>query len=83
MQESRLGLIRDDEDFPKGLKLVSESKVERVQDRYEILTAKRRLNVYQANRKVSIWQRQRGRRWMSFSKPRTMGWHFAISSRKA
>jgi len=52
LPESRLGLIRDDADFSKGLKLVSESRTERVRDKYEILTAKRRVNDYRANRKV-------------------------------
>lgn len=52
LRESRLGLIRDDEDFSKGLTLTDESKVEPIEDRYEILTAKRRFNTYLANRKV-------------------------------
>lgn len=52
LRESRLGLVRDDADFSTGLKLLSESAVEPVVDRYEILTAKRRLNTYRANRKV-------------------------------
>lgn len=52
LRPSRLGLVRDDADFSKGLRLVSASPVERVRDRYEILTAKRRLNDYRANRRV-------------------------------
>ncbi len=52
MEESRLGLVRDDADFSTGLRLRSVSRVTRVEDRYEILTAKRRNNVYQANRRV-------------------------------
>jgi hypothetical protein len=52
LQESRLGLVRDDSDFSKGLKLAVESKTEAVKDHYEILTAKRRVNDYRANRKV-------------------------------
>lgn len=52
LAESRLGLRRDDEDFSRGLRLLGESPSERVNDRYEILTAKRRLNTYSANRKV-------------------------------
>lgn len=52
LAESKLGLIRDDEDFSKGLKLTGESDVERVEDQYEILTAKRRANTYVANRQV-------------------------------
>ncbi len=52
LQESRLGLIRDDADFSKELVLSSASAVEPVEDKYEILTAKRRLNDYRANRQV-------------------------------
>jgi alpha-glucosidase len=52
LQESKLGLVRDDADFARGLKLVKVSKRERVHDDYEILTAKRRHNHYDANRKV-------------------------------
>jgi hypothetical protein len=51
LRESRLGLIRDDANFSQGLALTGESKVTKVRDRYEILTAKRRLNDYRANRK--------------------------------
>jgi alpha-glucosidase len=52
LQESRLGLVRDDADFTKGLRLVAVSPEESVADDYEILTAKRRLNRYRAHRKV-------------------------------
>src|SRR4029077_19062860 len=52
LQESRLGLIRTDADFSHGLRLVSASRVVPVQDHYEILTAKRRFNDYQAYRKL-------------------------------
>ncbi|MEX2093012.1 MAG: glycoside hydrolase family 97 N-terminal domain-containing protein, partial [Pirellulales bacterium] len=52
LQESRLGLVREDADFSKGMRLVTESQSEPVEDRYEILTAKRRVNTYRANRKV-------------------------------
>lgn len=52
LTESRLGLVRDDADFSRTLKLLSESGVEPVEDRYEILTAKRRVNTYRANRRV-------------------------------
>lgn len=51
LQESRLGLIRSDADFSHGLRLISTSPVAPVRDRYEILTAKRRLNDYRANRR--------------------------------
>lgn len=52
LEESRLGLVRDDMDFSKDLHLLSASKTERVKDHYEILTAKRRINNYRANRQV-------------------------------
>jgi hypothetical protein len=52
LRESRLGLIRADEVFSRGLTLTGVSGEEIVQDDYEILTAKRRVNHYRANRKV-------------------------------
>jgi hypothetical protein len=52
LAESRLGLVRADANFSKGLTLTGTSKLEKVKDDYEILTAKRRLNQYRANRKV-------------------------------
>ena len=62
LQESRLGLVRDDADFSTGLQFVSASPTERVKDRYEMLTAKRRLNDYRANRRVFHLQTAAGRR---------------------
>lgn len=50
LQSSQLGLVRDDADFTKALHFVSRSPKKRVEDRYEILTAKRRVNDYIANR---------------------------------
>lgn len=50
--DSRMGLVRDDADFTKGLRLLSESRIEAVRDGYEVLTAKRRVNLYRANRRV-------------------------------
>lgn len=61
LRESRLGLVRDDADFTKGLKLQGTSPVEPVHDRYEILTAKRRVNTYDANRQVFHLQTAAGR----------------------
>lgn len=52
LQDSRLGLIRDDADFSNSLRLTSASPTEPLSERYEILTAKRRVNTYRANRKV-------------------------------
>ena len=50
--ESRLGLVREDADFSRGLRLKGEEAVERVTDTYELLTSKRRHNTYAANRKI-------------------------------
>jgi alpha-glucosidase len=50
LQESRLGLIRDDADFSRGLRIASKSGSRTVKDHYEIVTAKRRVNDYRANR---------------------------------
>ncbi|GAB3819053.1 glycoside hydrolase family 97 protein [Pontibacter rugosus] len=52
LEQSRLGIMREDADFSQGLKLASVSEVEPVQDKYEILTAKRRVNTYNANRRT-------------------------------
>jgi hypothetical protein len=52
LQPSRLGLVREDADFSSKLELVKESRVERVTDDYELLTSKRRLNHYVANRRA-------------------------------
>ena len=52
LRESRLGLVRDDADFSQGLTLLGTSPTDPVVDRYEILTSKRRLNDYRANRQV-------------------------------
>lgn len=62
LRESRLGLVRDDDDFSRGLRLVSASRIVQVRERYEILTAKRRVNNYRANRKVFRLQTAAGRR---------------------
>lgn len=52
LRRSRLGVVRDDADFSRGLRLIAASPVERVTDDYEVLTTKRRLNHYRANRRV-------------------------------
>lgn len=46
---SKLGLLRDDADFTRGLAIVSVSDVEIVTDDYELLASKRRHNHYRAN----------------------------------
>src|SRR5690349_1270965 len=52
LQSSRLGMVRDDADFTKGLKLIATSGINSVKDDYEIVTTKRRQNHYAANQKI-------------------------------
>jgi alpha-glucosidase len=52
LRESRLGLVRDDVDFSRGLRLNSGSDIKSVEEHYEIVTAKRRANHYQAREKT-------------------------------
>ncbi|HLP25168.1 MAG TPA: glycoside hydrolase family 97 N-terminal domain-containing protein, partial [Acidobacteriota bacterium] len=52
LRDSQLGLIRDDADFSRQLRRISSAPVTNVEDRYELLTGKRRLNFYRANRQV-------------------------------
>jgi alpha-glucosidase len=52
LRQSRLGLVRDDVDFSRGLTVANVSAVSSVRDEYELLTSKRRLNKYLANRQV-------------------------------
>jgi alpha-glucosidase len=50
--ESKLGLIREDADFTRGLQASGASPIEAIADDYEMLTAKRRHNAYRANRQA-------------------------------
>ena len=61
LANSRLGAIRDDADFSRGLKLVSATDPEPIQNSYEILTGKRRKNIYAANRRIFHLQTANGR----------------------
>lgn len=62
LEDSRLGLVRNDADFTQALELVSVSGTEEVRDEYELLTSKRRLNRYIANRSVAVLQLPEGQR---------------------
>jgi len=67
LRKSRLGVVRDDADFSQGLDattnyLARVNKLEKVEDRYELLTSKRRQNVYRANRRVLELATQSGAR---------------------
>jgi alpha-glucosidase len=52
LRQSKLGLIRQDEDFVNDLHIVSVSGREKVTDQYKLFTGKRRNNHYSANRLV-------------------------------
>jgi len=52
MPNSRLGLIRQDEDFSKNLRVASVSSVQFVKNDYEMLHGKKQSFSYKANRKV-------------------------------
>jgi hypothetical protein len=62
LQESRLGLVRDDANFTRGLKLAGISAPEVVEDDYELLTSKRRLHAYRAQRRVMQLQTEAGQK---------------------
>ncbi|MBC8052532.1 MAG: glycoside hydrolase family 97 catalytic domain-containing protein [Sphingobacteriaceae bacterium] len=52
LQVSKLGIIREDADFSTGLKVVSVTPAKAVSDSYQMLSSKRKLNVYKANNRV-------------------------------
>jgi hypothetical protein len=52
LEESRLGLVREDGSFNKNLKLSSVSRQTSVTDHYELLTGKRRVNDYKASQRI-------------------------------
>jgi hypothetical protein len=65
--KSQLGVVREDADFSTGLTTIAgygkrAAKLEKVEDRYELLTSKRRNNVYRANRGVVELQNASGAR---------------------
>ena len=67
LQSSQLGVVRDDEDFTRGLSVTANyekrlAKIETVEDSYELPTIKRRKNVYRANRGVIEVQTASGAR---------------------
>ena len=52
LENSSLGLIREDESFSTALSLISASPVYTISDKYELLTSKKRINNYKANKQV-------------------------------
>jgi hypothetical protein len=62
LEQSRLGLVRDDADFTRDLQLIESSTIETVHDQYELLMSKRRFNEYTARRQVHRLRASRGQR---------------------
>ncbi|MAT69246.1 MAG: alpha-glucosidase [Planctomycetaceae bacterium] len=62
LHPSKLGLVRDDADFTRGLTLAGVDDVQQVTDGYEILTAKRRRNQYTANERVFHFETADGKK---------------------
>ncbi|RNI31710.1 glycoside hydrolase family 97 protein [Rufibacter latericius] len=60
LQDSKLGVVREDVDLSQNLTLLDFSKLEKVKDSYEILTSKRKKNTYLANRKTAHLQGANG-----------------------
>jgi hypothetical protein len=65
--KSRLGVVREDADFTTGLTTTANyskrvARLEKVEDRYQLATSKRRSNVYRANRRVLELQAAGGAR---------------------
>lgn len=61
LENSKLGLIREDGNFSKGLSMTSTSPVYKVSENYELLTAKKRFNSYNANKQVFRLKNQTGK----------------------
>ena len=61
LEESSLGIIRDDEDFYIGLRIINSSPATIVNDSYHSKNAKKSLVHYQASRKVFHLQNRHGK----------------------
>lgn len=58
--QSKLGVIRDDDDFSSGLQLVKKSAPRLVKDRYEIVNAKKKYISYSATQRIFETQSAKG-----------------------
>ena len=52
LDSSKLGLMRDDDDYTTNFTIVSASAMVPVSNKYEMLTAKRKVNTYKANKQI-------------------------------
>src|SRR5919205_3649843 len=62
LKDSKLGLIREDEDFSKGLKVIKASAPVTVKDNYTILTAKKKNITYTATQRSIQTETPSGKR---------------------
>jgi alpha-glucosidase len=67
LRKSQLGVVREDADFTQGINVTANyakraAQLEKIEDHYELLTSKRRVNVYRANRRVIEVQTRSGER---------------------
>ena len=52
LDSSKLGMIRDDDDYTTNFTIISASAVVPVSSKYEMLNAKRKANIYKANKQI-------------------------------
>jgi alpha-glucosidase len=62
LQRSKLGIIREDEDFSKGLSLESISDIKTIKDEYEMLHGKRRHCSYVGSRRIFRLKKASGKK---------------------
>lgn len=62
LTDSKLGIVREDEDFSKNLLVVKVSPLQKVNDRYTMLNAKKKNITYNANRRVIETKTASGKR---------------------
>ena len=62
LDSSKLGLIREDDDFSNNFTIISASAMAPITNKYEILTAKRKINTYKANKQVFHLQNLTGQK---------------------
>ena len=62
LQSSKLGIIREDEDFSGGLQFLAASNIQQVNDSYDILTAKKRHVEYKALKRIIALQTASGKK---------------------
>jgi hypothetical protein len=61
LENSKLGIIREDADFSKDLSFLSADNIKPVADNYELLTSKRKINSYKANNQIFHFKNNSGK----------------------